>query len=256
MSRPSPLWGLLLCSVLSGVASVPAGAQTGRLRLYVETAEVTQQPGRPAPPPPLLQDNVLLLPVRLVFERLGARIEWDEETDTFTAWLPGVRVILQLGRAMVTVNDEDLEMGSPPPVHQGTMYLPDGVWQRILPVETRLREDEGAVELSYRWEPRLVTIAELAEFPGFFRARSVIVEGEYRGWRAKGLEGPVTSGPSARHRGDWIIADDTGGIYVNGHEPEGLDSLQRPGPRVRVTGLGAVSESGVPYLKAERVDRL
>ena len=255
MTRRLLILGASFCIALAALPE-RAHAQTAPLRLYIETIEVTREQGQPAPPPPLYQDNVLLLPVRLVLERLGAHVSWDDSTDSLSATLPDTKIALRLGEPTVTVNEEDLEMGSPPPLRSGVMYLPDGVWCRILPIETRFIEHEGTVELRYDWVPRVVTVTQLAEFPRFFQARTVLVEGEYRGWRAKGLQGPVTQGPPGRHRGDWIVADESGGIYVSGEEPDSLDSTQRPAPRVRVTAVPGLTEAGAPYLKASRVERL
>jgi hypothetical protein len=242
-----------LCSLVLALLPLMGVAQDedGPLRLSIETVEVTSEDRDEVLPAPLIEDRVLLLPVRLVLERLGAKLSWDDEEHTLTVALPDTEITLSPREEHVTLNGEDWEMGSPPPIKGGTMYLPRGVWERVLPLDIRHDERARTVEVRYRWEPRVVSVQQLAEFAEFHHAREVVLEGEYRGWRAKGLRGPVTAGPPERHRGDWILAEGPLGIYVHGHEPEGQDAAADPPVSVRVRGRAGITSAGTPYLDAE-----
>ena len=107
----------------------------------------------------------------------------------------------------------------------------------------------------YDWKPQAVSVKDLIEWPRFFRARSFILEGEYRGWRAKGLGAPVSAGPP-KHRGDWIFRDETGALYVTGESPKGLDPITDCGRRIRVEGTCGLTDAKVPYVRAQTITLL
>ncbi len=70
------------------------------------------------------------------------------------------------------------------------------------------------------------------------------MSGEYQGWSSEYGSPPVT-------RSDWIITDETGGIYVTGRYTE-LDPVKDKGKKITVAGKVEVSDGQV-YLNAEIV---
>lgn len=73
----------------------------------------------------------------------------------------------------------------------------------------------------------------------------VTVSGEYRGWEAGYGSPPVT-------RSDWIVRDETGGIYVTGKVSPGLDPVEDRGKEITVCGVVKVKD-GQTYIEAEAI---
>jgi hypothetical protein len=229
--------------------------------------------------PPQVVSGKLYIPVRLAYEALGAKLGWEDERKTLVITVPGHEVKFPTGERGMLVDGDELDMGELPKVIEGSMYIEEGVFQRSLPVDVRFDREARTVEVTYQWEKRKVTLEEVLGWPRFFVAKELIVEGDYRGWQAKGLEGPVREGPppspsSPRHadgrRGDWILKEGSLALYVTKKRLKGLHPLDDVGARLRVEAVGAVWEKTVagakpgdpptvlvlPYLKASKVERL
>ena len=120
---------------------------------------------------------------------------------------------------------------------------------------------EGNRAWRVRFAPNLPRAVHLSDWIGIildapreFDGRTFEVVGYYRGANLFGEAGgspPVT-------RSDWVIADDTGAIYVTGIAPQGLDPSARSDAwsLVRVTGRVVYVRLGTSYLEARRVDVL
>jgi hypothetical protein len=79
----------------------------------------------------------------------------------------------------------------------------------------------------------------------------VLIIGYFRGWDQ--LHEMQSSPPVSRS--DWVIADDSGAIYVTGPLPEGLDSSSADQVQTLIRLVATVREkSGQVYLEAKGVD--
>lgn len=47
--------------------------------------------------PPIILDGRTLVPLRAIFEKLGASVEWDDAAQTVTAEKDGIKIVLQIG---------------------------------------------------------------------------------------------------------------------------------------------------------------
>lgn len=83
----------------------------------------------------------------------------------------------------------------------------------------------------------------ILEEPARFESVTVTVTGVFHGWR-----GPCRYGPPVS-RGDWMIADSSGCLYVHGPVPSGLDPARPAGEKISVTGVVRLN-MGRPYLEA------
>jgi hypothetical protein len=89
-----------------------------------------------------------------------------------------------------------------------------------------------------------VSIEDIKAKPQSYQDEMVVVKGEYQGWSPKYGAPPVT-------RSDWVIVDETGGIYVAGENPR-LDPVKDLGKIITVVGkVGRLG--GRVYLTAEKV---
>lgn len=56
--------------------------------------------------PPIVRNNRVLMPMRAIFESLGATVEWNGETQTITAKTDAKNIVLPLNSNTMTVNNE------------------------------------------------------------------------------------------------------------------------------------------------------
>jgi hypothetical protein len=233
----------ILCAFASAAWAAPA------IQLFVDHNEVKTDAA------PFRRDDKLYLPVRATLEATGAQVDWDEAKRTLTVTVPGHTIVVFMDRTVVEVDGEQLETGAKPVSVNGAVYVPDGVLGRALPLRITFDPDAHTVEIVYTWERQRVALGDMIRWPRFYVGREIIVEGEYRGWQAKGLQGPVRHGPPHR-RGDWIVKDGTGALYVSGARPKSADPVSDVGRQVRIEGVGglaAKNDTKVPYVKATSV---
>ncbi len=62
---------------------------------------------------PVMENDRTLVPMRGIFETLGAEISWDGETETVTAKKGDIVIVLQIGNKIVKVNGEEKELDVP-----------------------------------------------------------------------------------------------------------------------------------------------
>jgi len=74
--------------------------------------------------PPIMQDGRTLVPLRAIFEAMGADIDWDGDTQTVTAVRAGAIVTMQVGNPVITVNGNNLTLDVPPILYGGRTLVP------------------------------------------------------------------------------------------------------------------------------------
>ena len=73
---------------------------------------------------PVIVEGRTLVPMRAIFERLGAGIEWDDETRTVTGTKFGVTVSIAIGSKALYVNDTEVELDVPAQIFGNRTFLP------------------------------------------------------------------------------------------------------------------------------------
>ncbi len=73
---------------------------------------------------PVIVEGRTLVPMRAIFERLGAGIEWDDETRTVTGTKFGVTVSIAIGSKVLYVNDTAVELDVPAQIFGNRTFLP------------------------------------------------------------------------------------------------------------------------------------
>ncbi|MCM3489978.1 stalk domain-containing protein [Alkalihalophilus marmarensis] len=74
--------------------------------------------------PVQLQKGTTMVPMRIIFEELGANIKWDQATRTVTATREGTEILLTIGSHTALVNGENKTLASAPYVYQQRTYVP------------------------------------------------------------------------------------------------------------------------------------
>jgi hypothetical protein len=72
----------------------------------------------------LVKGGTLLIPLRSMFEQMGATVSWDAGTKTATVSKPGAEVKVTVGKPEVMINGESRPLDVPPMMYQGTVVVP------------------------------------------------------------------------------------------------------------------------------------
>ena len=72
----------------------------------------------------LVRGGVIFVPLRSMFEQLGATVSWDAATRTADVSKPGSDVKVTVGRAVVVINGEDRPLDVPPTMYRGVVVVP------------------------------------------------------------------------------------------------------------------------------------
>ena len=104
------------------IVALVATAQTDRraeVRVVID-GSVMQFPDQQ----PMQSSGRVLVPLRGVFERLGASVDWNSDDQTVTAHKRGTRVMLVIGRHHATVNGNDVRLDVPARLVGGSTMVP------------------------------------------------------------------------------------------------------------------------------------
>ena len=99
-------------------------------------------------PPTIINDRTML-PLRAIFEALGAMVSWDEETKTVFAVNGDIVIAMQIGQEVMYVNGERVELDSP------SVIVDD---RTLVPV--RAIAEAFGNKVTYDGETKTVTITE------------------------------------------------------------------------------------------------
>ena len=74
--------------------------------------------------PPTTIDGRTMVPMRVIFEALGAEINWNDRTRTITATRDNLTIIATIGSRTMTVNGARTEMDVAPTIIDGRTLVP------------------------------------------------------------------------------------------------------------------------------------
>lgn len=72
----------------------------------------------------LVKGGALLIPLRSMFEQMGATVSWDGGSKTATVSKPGAEVKVTVGKPEVMINGESRPLDVPPMIYQGVVLVP------------------------------------------------------------------------------------------------------------------------------------
>jgi hypothetical protein len=121
----------VLCSAAPGGAQAPPAAfgspPSGEIPIIFNDQHVYAKPDTLRANrvlAALVRNGVILVPLRSMFEQLGATVSWDEATRTADVSKPGSDVKVTLGKPVVVVNGEDRPLDVAPAMYRGTVVVP------------------------------------------------------------------------------------------------------------------------------------
>ncbi len=74
--------------------------------------------------PPIIEDGSTLVPMRFLFEQMGADVEWDSETQTATATLDNKAVTFSIDNVNARINNKSAKMDVPARLVNGKTMVP------------------------------------------------------------------------------------------------------------------------------------
>jgi len=74
--------------------------------------------------PPIIENGRTLVPLRAIFEALGATVEWEQSTQTVTAVKDDVTIVLKIGDSFLTKNGERIALDVPAKIVGGRTLVP------------------------------------------------------------------------------------------------------------------------------------
>lgn len=74
--------------------------------------------------PPCISDGRTLVPLRLIFQAMGADVEWDDSTKTITSTLGEKSVVMQVGNPVMVKSGTESALDVPPVIVDGRTLVP------------------------------------------------------------------------------------------------------------------------------------
>ncbi len=74
--------------------------------------------------PPTIIEGRTLVPLRKIFESLGANVDWDQSSKTVTSKLGGTVITLTIGENILKKNSEHIEIDVPAQIIDGRTMVP------------------------------------------------------------------------------------------------------------------------------------
>lgn len=101
----------------------------------------------------LVRGNTVLVPLRAMFERMGAAVSYDAATKTVEASKPGSDVKVTVGKAEVILNGEARPLDVPPEIYRGTVMVPLRVISEALGAYVQWVPEKNTVVVRYLSPP-------------------------------------------------------------------------------------------------------
>lgn len=190
--------------------------------------------------------------VTIVFPHAGFRVDWGNVEREKTAFTVDVKVKEWTGPSIQVVTRKTH-------VYRLGEFKP-GVYTFIFKVNGKILVTKQFEVKTSQIPPLKPKIIDILRNPEVYKDKTVIIVGEYCGWRIpENLPGPKSKRPLVT-RSDWIIKDGSGWIYVTGKLPD-LNPVKDVGHKVTVKATVEVKvavtvkgkEVTIAYLKAVEV---
>jgi Copper amine oxidase N-terminal domain len=97
----------------------------------------------------LVKDGTLMVPVRSMFEQMGATVSYDASAKSVTASKPGSEVEVTLGKAEVVINGESRPLDVPPVMYKGVLLVPIRVISEALGAYVQWVPDQHLAVVRY-----------------------------------------------------------------------------------------------------------
>ena len=101
----------------------------------------------------LVRGNTILVPLRSLFEQMGATVSYNASTKTVDVSKPGGDVQVTVGKAEVVLNGETRPLDVPPEIYKGTLVVPLRVISEAMGAYVQWVSDKRLVVVRYLTAP-------------------------------------------------------------------------------------------------------
>ena len=105
--------------------------------------------------PPQIESGRTLVPLRAIFEALGATVEWDASTQTVTATKDGTTVKLQIGSKIAYKNGSPVPLDIPGKIHNGRTLVPLRFVSEAMGASVEWKADTQTVVIKREGKPQV-----------------------------------------------------------------------------------------------------
>lgn len=102
----------------AATTSVPKPAPQPKVKVMLNGTELKFDTA------PTIESGTTLVPLRTIFEAMGATVAWDADTQTATAVKGDTSVVLRIGSTNPTVNDQVKQLDVPAKIANGRTLAP------------------------------------------------------------------------------------------------------------------------------------
>lgn len=192
-------------------------------------------------PPQIINDSTMV-PMRAVFEKFGASVKWDGDTQTITAKRKSKTITMTIGSSQAYKNDEAFEMSASPVIISGTTLVPLRAVSELLGLDVSWDEDSRTVTIT---TPDDSSDDTWKENTGTINLDTMSVDGD--GVSIDGNTITISKG------GDFTVTGtlDDGQIAVNAIDGNG----DKEKVKLRLSGASITNSSG-PAIAVTAADKL
>ncbi len=97
----------------------------------------------------LVRGDTILIPLRSMFEQMGATVSYNAANRTVTVQKPGASVIVTVGKPEVIINGESRPLDVPPIIYHGTVLVPVRVISEGMGAYVQWLQDRHLVVVRY-----------------------------------------------------------------------------------------------------------
>ncbi|NGZ77311.1 copper amine oxidase N-terminal domain-containing protein [Saccharibacillus alkalitolerans] len=110
-------------AVLAGALLMSAGAAQSanaapNIKIFIDGVELKSTQ------PPIAQGSRTLAPLRSIFQGLNAKVQWNQKTQTITAYKGSNTIVLKIGSKVATVNGQKVTLDVPAKAIRGNTVVP------------------------------------------------------------------------------------------------------------------------------------
>ncbi len=179
---------LILFSLLAGYTVQPICATDNEIKVFLDGEQLQFDVL------PQLIDDRTMVPMRAIFEKLGAEVQWEEETRTVVALKDETVVKCIIGQNMLYLNNSKVEIDVPPCIISGRTLVP-------------VRFVSEALSCRVDWEGDTKTVSIFTDAKGDLNAVSL--------WEKGGITGTGAHYKSATVlRTKTYLSDDVCMVYA------------------------------------------
>lgn len=131
---------MFMATMVVGVS--PAYGKSQNIHININGSQL------PSDVPPQIVDNHTLAPMRVIFEALGASVDWDEETGLISGHKGSTNVQFEVGSMTAIVDGEEVELEVPLMIIDGRALVPVRFLSEVLGMDVEWDAENFAVEIN------------------------------------------------------------------------------------------------------------